>query len=104
MKKHDFLNLLLQKLSPTSSAPKVDTLKGHFSNVSSVIFHPKQDLIISNSEDRTIRVWDNTKRSQIHTFRRENDRFWVITAHPTSNLVAVGHDAGRKFSQGRTAR
>lgn len=73
---------------------EVDTLKGHFSNVSSVVFHPHQDLIISNSEDRTIRVWDCTKRSQIHTFRRENDRFWVIGTHPSENLCAVGHDGG----------
>ena len=39
-------------------------------------------------------VWDVTKRTGIHTFRRENDRFWIITAHRTSNLIAVGHDAG----------
>merc|ERR1719437_207564 len=58
------------------------------------MFHPNKDLILSNSEDRTIRVWDTNKRTGIHTFRRENDRFWIITAHRTSNLIAVGHDAG----------
>jgi len=77
-----------------SKAWEVDTLRGHFNNVSCVMFHPKKELILSNSEDRTIRVWDVTKRTGIHTFRRENDRFWIITAHRTSNLVAVGHDAG----------
>lgn len=77
-----------------SKAWEVDTLRGHFNNVSCVMFHPKRDLILSNSEDRTIRVWDVTKRTGIHTFRRENDRFWIITAHRTSNLIAVGHDAG----------
>eukprot|EP00933_Yihiella_yeosuensis_P037936 TRINITY_DN31926_c0_g1_i1.p1 TRINITY_DN31926_c0_g1~~TRINITY_DN31926_c0_g1_i1.p1 ORF type:complete len:1231 (+),score=309.08 TRINITY_DN31926_c0_g1_i1:52-3744(+) len=77
-----------------SKAWEVDTLRGHFNNVSSVMFHPKKELILSNSEDRTIRVWDVTKRTGIHTFRRENDRFWIITAHRSSNLIAVGHDAG----------
>jgi len=77
-----------------SKAWEVDTLRGHFNNVSCVMFHPKRELILSNSEDRTIRVWDVTKRTGIHTFRRENDRFWIITAHRTSNLIAVGHDAG----------
>mmetsp|Transcript_23313 Transcript_23313/g.51496 ORF Transcript_23313/g.51496 Transcript_23313/m.51496 type:complete len:1215 (-) Transcript_23313:268-3912(-) len=77
-----------------SKAWEVDTLRGHFNNVSCVLFHPRKELILSNSEDRTIRVWDVTKRTGIHTFRRENDRFWIITAHRTSNLVAVGHDAG----------
>mmetsp|Transcript_36046 Transcript_36046/g.103666 ORF Transcript_36046/g.103666 Transcript_36046/m.103666 type:complete len:1217 (-) Transcript_36046:133-3783(-) len=77
-----------------SKAWEVDTLRGHFNNVSCVMFHPRKELILSNSEDRTIRVWDVTKRTGIHTFRRENDRFWIITAHRTSNLIAVGHDAG----------
>eukprot|EP00442_Polarella_glacialis_P051178 CAMPEP_0115071268 /NCGR_PEP_ID=MMETSP0227-20121206/13576_1 /TAXON_ID=89957 /ORGANISM="Polarella glacialis, Strain CCMP 1383" /LENGTH=1223 /DNA_ID=CAMNT_0002457877 /DNA_START=52 /DNA_END=3723 /DNA_ORIENTATION=- len=77
-----------------SKAWEVDTLRGHFNNVSCCMFHPKKELILSNSEDRTIRVWDVTKRTGIHTFRRENDRFWIITAHRTSNLIAVGHDAG----------
>jgi coatomer protein complex subunit alpha (xenin) len=77
-----------------SKAWEVDTLRGHFNNVSCVMFHPKKELILSNSEDRTIRVWDTTKRTGIHTFRRENDRFWFITCHRTSNLIAVGHDAG----------
>ena len=29
-------------------------------------------------------------RTGIQTFRRENDRFWVIAAHPTQNLFAAG--------------
>jgi len=77
-----------------SKAWEIDTLRGHFNNVSCAIFHPKKELILSNSEDRTIRVWDTNKRTGIHTFRRENDRFWILTAHRTSNLIAVGHDAG----------
>jgi len=77
-----------------SKAWEVDTLHDHFNNVSCVTFLPRKELIVSNSEDRTIRVWDTTKRTCIQTFRRENDRFWVIGAHRTSNLIAVGHDSG----------
>jgi coatomer protein complex subunit alpha (xenin) len=68
----------------------VDTFRGHFNNVSCVIFHPRQELIISNSEDKTIRVWDISKRSGIQTFRREYDRFWILAAHPEVNLFAAG--------------
>jgi len=50
--------------------------------------------MLSNSEDKSIRVWDTTKRTCLHTFRRENDRFWVMTAHPNLNLFAAGHDSG----------
>ena len=73
---------------------EVDTCRGHYNNVSCAIFHPRQELILSNSEDKSIRVWDMTKRTCLHTFRRENDRFWVIAGHPTLNLFAAGHDAG----------
>ncbi|KAL7085956.1 hypothetical protein ACP275_14G309100 [Erythranthe tilingii] len=63
-------------------------------NVSCVLFHPKQDIIISNSEDKSIRVWDATKRTGLQTFRREHDRFWILAAHPEMNLLAAGHDSG----------
>ncbi|KAL7304902.1 hypothetical protein TKK_0002704 [Trichogramma kaykai] len=77
-----------------SKAWEIDTCRGHYNNVSCVLFHQKQDLILSNSEDKSIRVWDMTKRTCLHTFRREHERFWVLTAHPTMNLFAAGHDSG----------
>jgi coatomer protein complex subunit alpha (xenin) len=77
-----------------SKAWEVDTCRGHYNNVSCVLFHPRQEYIISNSEDKSIRVWDTSKRSSVQTFRRENDRFWVMTAHPGINLFAAGHDSG----------
>lgn len=58
------------------------------------MFHPHQDLILSVGEDKTIRVWDLNKRSAVQSFKRENDRFWVIAAHPEINLFAAGHDNG----------
>lgn len=69
-------------------------MRGHTNNVSCVLFHPKHELIVSNSEDRTIRVWDISKRLGVQTFRRESDRFWILAAHPEQNLLAAGHDAG----------
>lgn len=77
-----------------TKAWEVDTLRGHSNNVSCVVFHPKHELIISNSEDRSIRVWDISKRLCVQTFRRENDRFWILAAHSEQNLLAAGHDSG----------
>lgn len=85
---------------------EVDTLRGHFNNVSSLLFHrTKDELLLSNSEDRTIRIWDINKRTCIHTFRRENDRFWILAFKPNSNLIGVGHDSGMvifKFEKEKT--
>jgi coatomer protein complex subunit alpha (xenin) len=33
-----------------------------------------------------------SKRIGVQTFRREHDRFWILTAHPEVNLLAAGHD------------
>jgi WD40 repeat protein len=41
-----------------TKAWEVDTLRGHVNNVSCVMFHARQDIIVSNSEDKSIRVWD----------------------------------------------
>ncbi|KAG8884766.1 hypothetical protein FRB97_003287 [Tulasnella sp. 331] len=83
----------LWRMSDTK-AWEVDTCRGHFNNVSSALFHPRHELILSVGEDKTIRVWDMSKRSAVQTFRREHDRFWVLTAHPELNLFAAGHDNG----------
>jgi WD40 repeat protein len=56
------------------------------------MFHARQDIIVSNSEDKSIRVWDMSKRTGVQTFRREHDRFWILSAHPEVNLLAAGHD------------
>ncbi|KDR80106.1 hypothetical protein GALMADRAFT_242343 [Galerina marginata CBS 339.88] len=77
-----------------TKAWEVDSCRGHFNNVSSALFHPKHELIVSCGEDKTVRVWDLAKRTAIQTFRREQDRFWVLAAHPNLNLFAAGHDSG----------
>ena len=39
-------------------------------------------------------MWDLNKRVSVQSFKREQDRFWVIAAHPEINLFAAGHDNG----------
>jgi len=82
--------LLIYEFSLLLKAWEVDTCRGHYNNVSCVLFHPRQELILSNSEDKSIRVWDLTKRTCLNTFRREHDRFWVMAAHPTLSIFAAG--------------
>jgi coatomer protein complex subunit alpha (xenin) len=72
---------------------EIDHLRGHTSNVSCVMYCG-DNFIISNSEDRTIRVWDTSTRNPLQQFRRDHDRFWILSVHPTQNLIAAGHDSG----------
>ncbi|KAI8054445.1 coatomer protein complex, subunit alpha [Syncephalis plumigaleata] len=73
---------------------EVDSFRGHMNNVSCVLFHPTKELLISDSEDKTIRVWDMQTRTAVQTFRRDQDRFWILASHPELNLFAAGHDNG----------
>lgn len=85
----DDRQIKIWRMSDTK-AWEVDACRGHFNNVSTALFHPKHELIVSCGEDKTVRVWDLTKRSAVQTFRRENDRFWTLAAHPELNLFAAG--------------
>ncbi len=89
----DDRSVKLWRMSDTR-AWEVDSMRGHSNNVSCVVFHPVHDLIVTNSEDRSIRIWDLNKRVLLHTYRREEDRFWTMVTHPTQNLLAAGHDSG----------
>jgi coatomer protein complex subunit alpha (xenin) len=71
---------------------ELEQLRGHNNNVSAVAYF--KDLLVSNSEDRSIRVWDPSSRSMIQQYRRPGDRFWTIAVHPTQNVLAAGHDSG----------
>jgi hypothetical protein len=47
--------------------------------------------MVSDGEDKTIRVWDMSKRSLLLTHRREHDRFWILTSHPQRNRSLFLH-------------
>lgn len=73
---------------------ELDTINGHGGNISCAIFHPNKDIIISAAEDKTLRFWDSTRFTLIDVHREVQDRFWIVAAHPTQNLIAAGHDSG----------
>lgn len=68
--------------------------RGHSSIVSCVQFLPNCDILVSDSEDKTIKLWDINKRTLISSYRRDRDRFWVVSIHPNGNVIGCGHDSG----------
>lgn len=85
--------LKVWRMSETK-AWEVDSCRGHLHNILCCLFHPYKDMIVSVSEDKTIRTWDLNKRTPIQQFKRDNDKFWYISAHPNINLFAAAHDSG----------
>lgn len=72
----------------------IQTLEGHNSNVSFAIFHPSLPILVSGSEDGTIKIWHSS------TYRLENtldyglERAWCVTYARKGNDVAFGFDEG----------
>ncbi|XP_013404104.1 coatomer subunit beta' isoform X1 [Lingula anatina] len=72
----------------------VQTLEGHAQNISCVSFHPELPIILTGSEDGTVRVWHaNTYRLE-STLNYGLERVWAIACQKGSNNVALGYDEG----------
>ncbi|CUM62597.1 uncharacterized protein PRCAT00000149001 [Priceomyces carsonii] len=72
----------------------VAVLEGHLSNVSFAIFHPELPLIVSGSEDGTVRFWNSNTFKLEKSINYSLERVWCISLLQKSNLVAVGCDSG----------
>ncbi|EDO47813.1 predicted protein [Nematostella vectensis] len=72
----------------------VQTLEGHAQNISCVGFHPELPIILTGSEDGTVRVWHaNTYRLE-STLNYGLERVWSMSMMKGSNNVALGYDEG----------
>eukprot|EP00624_Nannochloropsis_granulata_P000841 evm.model.NODE_13642_length_12762_cov_21.701221.2 len=72
----------------------VQTLEGHTHNVAAVLFHPRLPIIISGSEDGTVRIWHSTTYRAETTLNYGMERVWSLAASRDSNKVAIGYDEG----------
>ena len=58
------------------------------------MFHPQLPIIISGSEDGSIKIWhSNTYRLET-TLHYDMERVWAMASMNTSNKVAIGFDEG----------
>lgn len=72
----------------------VQTLEGHASNISAVAFHPELPVILTGSEDGTVRVWHASTYRLENTLNYGLERVWTMSCLKGSNDVAVGYDEG----------
>ncbi|KAI8905433.1 coatomer WD associated region-domain-containing protein [Gorgonomyces haynaldii] len=72
----------------------VQTLEGHSNNVTVVQYHPTLPIIISGSEDGTVRIWHaNTYRLE-NTLNYGMERVWAMASLKGSHDVAFAYDDG----------
>ncbi|KIY66325.1 Coatomer, beta' subunit [Cylindrobasidium torrendii FP15055 ss-10] len=72
----------------------VQTMEGHTNNVSFAVFHPSLPLIISGSEDGTVKMWNSGTYRLENTLSYALERAWCIAVRKDANEIAVGFDEG----------
>jgi WD40 repeat protein len=72
----------------------VQTLEGHSQNVCVVAFHPELPLIVSGSEDGTVRLWHSNTYRLENTLNYGFERVWTLCQQRGSNCIGIGYDEG----------
>jgi len=72
----------------------VQTMEGHTNNVSFAVFHPNLPIIISGSEDGTVKIWNSGTYRLENTLSYALERAWCVALSRKANEVAVGYDEG----------
>lgn len=84
----------LVKIWDYHSKSCVQTLESHSANVSFAVFHPSLPIIISGSEDGTVKIWHSSTYRLENTLSYGLERCWCIAYKKSGNEVAIGYDEG----------
>ncbi|KAG0143027.1 hypothetical protein CROQUDRAFT_661774 [Cronartium quercuum f. sp. fusiforme G11] len=72
----------------------IQTLEGHQSNVSYAIFHPSLPIIVSGSEDGTVKIWHASTYRLENTLNYGLERAWCVAYAKKGNDLGLGFDEG----------
>ncbi|GKV21922.1 hypothetical protein SLEP1_g31846 [Rubroshorea leprosula] len=72
----------------------VQTLEGHAHNVTAVHVHPELPIIITCSEDETVRLWDKANYRLENTMNYGLQRVWTVGYRKNSKQFVFGCDKG----------
>ena len=82
----------------------VSSLKGHNGAVTSVIYHPEDDVVFSSSVDSTVRIWPLGGGAATAIKAHKAD-VTGISLHATGDyILSVSRDKSWAFSQIRNGR
>lgn len=72
----------------------VQSLEGHAQNVTAVAFHPELPIILTGSEDGTVKIWHSSTYRLETTLNYGLERVWSIAHMRGTNDIGIGFDEG----------
>jgi WD40 repeat protein len=79
------------RLWQTETGECIQILRGHPNRILSVLFHPKEPMLISSS-DRTVKLWDVQSGQCLHTFDIAVNWALSLAIHPEGNTIVTAND------------
>jgi WD40 repeat protein len=67
-------------------------MTGHTEKVNSLAFSNDSKLIVTGSNDKTVRVWDVETGKELHRFKGHTAKVWSVCFSPDGRFVASGGD------------
>ena len=84
---------MINRVWPVSQNTPVATLNGHQSKIIDLVFYGNNRLI-SASEDKSIRIWDIAKGSELDRFVLRSGRLTSINFNSDNNFLVSGSSDG----------
>lgn len=72
----------------------VQVLSGHTQNVSCLIYHTNLPIIISSSEDCSVKIWNSSMFKLETTLSYNMERCWSLSTKKTKNDLCIAYDEG----------
>ena len=79
-----------QPISTLPNSDLLNILKGHSSDVNSVVFSPDGKTLASGSDDKTIKLWNPKTGKEIYTVKANSQWVWTVAFSPDSKTLASG--------------
>lgn len=81
---------LVRFWNATGDPKQLGTAPGHTEPILRLLAHPKEPLLVTCSADKTVRIWDVNKRSNLRTLNGHTDHVFALAISPDGNLLASG--------------